>query len=340
MYAFIGSTSMGPQAAPIAGITVIELDGITSRIIATTAAEAVNPMYLAASPDGRVAYAAHADASGYVTAWGIHDAHLSQIGTARSSGGDTPCHLTVHPSGRYLLTANYATGTIAVHPIRDDGSLAEASQVLAHTGRGPHQRQDGSHPHMIATDANGRDHVLAVDLGTDSIHRYHLALDTGRLTEDDQVCLPPGTGPRHLAIHDDYAYVVGELASTLTVIDLATSPPSVLTTIPTHVTGGDQPSYPSAIRLSPDGQLAYVLNRGPNTIATFSIDGPDTSLIHTAPAGGDYPWDTIVHNGHLYVANQRSSTLTLVTVSSDAKAALSVTAALEIPHPVCILPIA
>ncbi|WP_129665693.1 lactonase family protein [Phytoactinopolyspora endophytica] len=344
MYAYVGSTTMPTQGGPATGITIVDLDGPTSSIHATATHEAVQPMYLATSPNRSVLYATQATDEGRISAWRIDDnLRLSPLGHPRPSGGSTPCHLSVHPSGRYLLTANYTSGTIAIHPLNHDGSLAEPSHVLSHQGDGPHKRQDAAHPHMIITDpvhTPGRGHILAVDLGTDTIHRYQLDLDTGRLTETDHIAVLPGTGPRHLAIHDRHAYLVGELASTLTTIDLVTSPPTVCTEVPTHVTGGTEPSYPSAIRLSPDGRHVYVLNRGPNTIATFALDGPKATLTATTDAGGDYPWDAILHDGHMYVVNQRTSTLTVFHIDTDTGIPRPTGTQLDVPHPVCILPVA
>lgn len=313
MYACIGGATMGAQNTPASGVTIAELRGASARTVATTAVDAVNPMYLATSPDGRTIYAAHAVDDGYLTAWSFDGIRLSPLGPRRSSGGGFPCHVTVHPSGRYVLTANYAPGTVAVHPIETDGALADASHVMRHQGNGPDQeRQDAPLPHMVTVDPGagpGRGHLLAVDLGTDTAYRYRLDLATGILTEADHVTLPPGTEPRHLAVHGRYAYAVGELASTLTVVDLGSAPPRVPTTVATHVTRGAEPSFPSAIRVPADGHHAYVLNRGPNTIAAFAVNGADVALTATVDAGGDYPWDASIDDDHLYVVSQRSDML-------------------------------
>ncbi|NEE01898.1 lactonase family protein [Phytoactinopolyspora halotolerans] len=342
MYAYVGGTAIGSQGGPATGISIIELDGAAAATRTLTAAEAIQPMYMALSPDRRTLYATQATADGRVSSWTVGDGRrLTALGDAKSSGGGVPCHLSVHPAGTHLLTANYATGTVAVHPINDDGSLGEASHVLRHDGSGPHERQGAAHPHMITTDpvtAEGRGHVLAVDLGTDTIYRYHLDLDTGRLAEHDHIHLPDGTGPRHIVVRGGYGYVVGELASTLTVIDLTTSPAQPAGTVSTHVTGGDRPSLPSAVRLSADGSRAYVLNRGPDTIATFAVNGPDVALISTVDAEGEYPWDALLRDGHLYVVNQRSSSLTTFAIDAATGIPGPVGVVRQVRHPVCILP--
>ncbi|NED97886.1 lactonase family protein [Phytoactinopolyspora alkaliphila] len=341
MYAYIGT--MASQDDPARGITVVDLDGPRTRVAGSTAGSATNPMYFATSADQAVLYAAHATADGQVSAWMVRGAVLTQLGPTRHTGGGVACHLSVDPRGRHLLTTNYASGTIAVHTINDDGTLGDASDVIQHPGVGTRgRRQGGSHPHMITADPSdrpGRGHFLAVDLGTDTIYRYRLDTSTGHLDEADLVTLPLGTGPRHLAVHGDYAYVVGELGSTVTVLDLNTSPPTVLTTVLSHATVGAGPCYPSAIRFSPDGRFCYVLNRGPNTVATFTVDGPDLSLIATVDSGGDYPWDATIHDDHLYVVNQRSSTLSVFYVDPRSGVPQITDTSIDVPCPVCILPI-
>ena len=66
---------------------------------------------------------------------------------SRSTGGAAPCHLSVHPGGRWLLSANYGSGSVAVHPDRRLGrarrahrpgrALQPAARTRARTGRTP-----------------------------------------------------------------------------------------------------------------------------------------------------------------------------------------------------------
>lgn len=337
------ASGMGSDVEPIRGIVTVELDGTGSRVIETVASSAGNCLYLTPSPDGRVVYATHAFADGQVSAWTRSGGGFSRLGDARASGGGTPCHLTVHPAGRHLLTANYATGSVAVHPLGTDGSLAEASQVIDHHGSGPETaRQEGPHPHMVLCDPGAdpeRGDVLVCDLGTDRVYRYRLDVTAGRLTEMEQITMPPGTGPRHLAVRGRYAYVVGELASTLTVIDLAENPSAVLTTVETQVEPGPERSQPSAVTMSGDGHVLYVLNRGPDTVACFSVTGPEVRLLAEVSAGGGPPWDAVIDDGHLYVANQRSNAVTVLRIDASTGVPEPTGHALQVPGAVCITPV-
>ena len=58
-----------------------------------------------------------------------------------SSGGKGPAHLSLHPSGKFVLVANYFGGSVAVLPVKDDGSLGEATDVK----QGWHGGTEASH---------------------------------------------------------------------------------------------------------------------------------------------------------------------------------------------------
>ncbi|RIQ11296.1 lactonase family protein [Jiangella rhizosphaerae] len=309
MRAFIGAATSG-QGSPASGITVADIEkGVVTPVGEPALRGVGNPMYLALSRDGRVLYAVHEVADGAVSAWAVDGDVPRSLGEPRSTGGSGPCHLSVHPSGRYLLTADYGSGSLSVHPIGADGSLGEATDVVRHEGSGPDpQRQSTPHAHMIVTDPV-RGHVLAADLGTDTVYRYVLDEDTGRLSPVDEIPVAPGAGPRHLVIRDRYAYVVTELASTVTVIDLTA--PEVVADVATHVDDGRGPSHPSAIRLGADGRFLYVANRFVDDIAVLSVDGPDVALVATVPCGGSHPRDIELDpdGQYLYVANQFSDQL-------------------------------
>ena len=75
--------------------------------------------------------------SGSVSAYSVEPSsgRLTLLNT-RSSEGAGPCHLSVHPSGKYLLVANYHGGTVSVLPIRTNGALGPATDVH-HDGGDP-----------------------------------------------------------------------------------------------------------------------------------------------------------------------------------------------------------
>ncbi|WP_116949806.1 lactonase family protein [Jiangella endophytica] len=338
MRAFIGAATSAGQGGPAAGVTVADIEkGVVTPLGGPALHGVGNPMYLALSPDGRVLYAIHEVDDGHVSAWALDGDVPRPLGRPRSTGGNGTCHLSVHPGGRYLLSADYGSGSLSVHPIDADGSLGEATHVVRHEGSGPDtQRQAGPHAHMIVTDA-ARGHVLATDLGTDTVYRYVLDEGTGRLSLADEIAVAPGDGPRHLVIRDHYAYVVTELASTVTVVDLTTA--EVVADVATHVDDGRGPSYPSAIRLGADGRFLYVANRVVDEIAVLSVDGPDVALVASVACGGSHPRDLELdpEGQYLYVANQFSDQLASFRVDQQTGVPEPAGHVLSTPSPASIL---
>lgn len=145
-----------------------------------------------------------------------------QMFCVRSLGG-SPCHLALNPSGDSLAVANYATGTFTCLRFN------ECNYTENFAGKGTHPvRQERSHIHSSLWTDEGSS-VLVADLGLDRIIWYK---DCFTLKQYIQV--PPGTGPRHMAISTDKTmlFVAGELSSEVLVIQLGPEP-SVVQTIST-----------------------------------------------------------------------------------------------------------
>ena len=264
-------------------------------------APAASPSFVVASRDGRFVYAALEGEEGRVGAWAVtHEVPWPALGE-QSTGGAAPCHLALSPDGRWLLTANYTSGSVCVHPVSDDGSLGARTDLVVHSGTpGPQvDRQDGPHAHQVVFVDGG---VLVCDLGLDAVIGY--SLDGGRLTEVARSPMPPGSGPRHLVVDGSVAYVLGELSSTVTVCDVSglvlTPGPSVSLRRPTA--SGEN----TAAELVLVGDEVLASNRGDDTIAVLTRDGSSLRLEATVSCGGSWPrWIGVVEEG-LLVANERS----------------------------------
>ncbi len=178
MFLYTGAYT-DPPMGQAEGIGLIEFDATTGEPgPAVTASGARNPSYLTLSTDGRRLYAVDELDEGAVSAYrrDLETGSLERI-NGQSTGGAHPCYLSLDPTGRFLLVANYSGGNVAVFPLAEDGSLEPASQVLAHEGSSiDPDRQGEPHPHMILPSPDGR-FVYVTDLGTDQVVRYRL--DTG-----------------------------------------------------------------------------------------------------------------------------------------------------------------
>ncbi|MFB7573707.1 lactonase family protein [Streptomyces sp. NPDC093064] len=300
-----------------------------------------DPSYLAVHPDGRTLYAVDERQNGGVTAVRLADRRV--LGT-RSTGGSGPSHLSVHPSGRWLLSANYGSGSVAVHPIAASGALGERADLVTHTSPRPGPGQQGPHAHQVITSPDGG-HVLAVDLGTDTVYTYRLNTRTGRLTEVSQAHTRPGAGPRQLTFHPGgrYAYLANEVDDTVAVCTYD-RPTGRLTIGATESTGGGPgKNYPSQVLVTADGRFAYLANRGHNTLARYAVvaGGARLKLLGTTPVAGDFPRQIAFSpdGALLFAANQKSSTVSVFHVDR-ANGALRL-AGTPFPSPVavCALPL-
>lgn len=315
------------------GILACTYDTATGALAETGGGfgDVTNPDFLALSPAGDVLYSTvGGGAEGGVRAYAIGaDGALSALGGVQSTGGAGVTHLSVHPGGGHLLSANYTSGSVAAHAIEADGSVGERTGFVQHSGSGPDpDRQEGPHAHQIVTDPAGG-FVHAVDLGTDSVHTYALDPGSGALSPVSEVKSVPGAGPRHMVFHPQgtHAYVANELDSTVTAYahDAATGGLTRLESLPTLPDDVDPGgNYPAEITISADGRFVYLSNRGHNSVARLAVadGGAALELVDTVPCGGDWPRHiTLSPDGALlYSANERGRTIGVFTVDAESGA--------------------
>ncbi|MEU6507021.1 lactonase family protein [Streptomyces sp. NPDC046942] len=326
-----------------AGVGLAAYDPVTGRISGSGTLTGVpDPSYLAVHPDRRTLYAVDERDDGGVTAVRLADRRI--LGT-RSTGGAGPCHLSVHPSGRWLLSANYGSGSVAVHPIDASGALGERTDLVTHSSPAPGPGQQGPHTHQFVTSPDGG-HVLAVDLGTDTVYTYRLDPAQGTLTEVAQAHTRPGAGPRHLAFHPGgrYAYLANEVDDTAAVC--AYDPGSGRLTIGApQSTGSDggTANHPAQFVVTANGRYAFLANRGHDSLARYAVEagGSGLRLLGTVPVGGDFPRQIALSpdGALLFAANQRSGTVTVFHVDSSTGELGPAGEPFASPVAVCALPL-
>ena len=304
-----------------------------------------SPSCLAINEDGTRLYSANetdrfeGTSEGTVSAFAIDRANgdLRLLNTV-PSGGAGPTYVSIHPSRRHLLVANYFGGSVAVLPIRPDGRLGRATDVKIDEGEiGPTRAtnappgsmafsgHDRTHAHMIEADPSGR-HVLHVDLGMDKIFVWKFDQRTGTLSANKpaSVSLPPGDGPRHFYFHPNgrWFYSIQEEGSTIVLFDYDSdrgqlTARQTVSTLPPGFAGSN---FCSEILVSNDGRFVYAGNRLHDSIGIFSV-GSDGELTFVGEewTRGNYPrsFSFDPTGRFLYCGNQRADNVAVFEVNRD-----------------------
>jgi 6-phosphogluconolactonase len=274
---------------------------------------------------------------GTISAFGINRAtgQLHLLNTVRS-GGAGPTYISLHPSGRFLLVANYFGGSVAVLPVLPDGRLGAPADIKMDAGEiGPRQSReaprgsfafsghDRTHAHMIQADPAGH-FVLHVDLALDRIFVWKFDERNGLLSpaENPDVSLPPGSGPRHFCFHPNgkCIYSLQEEASNIVVFDYDAlsgrmAPRQTVSSLPPGFAGSN---FASEILVSRDGRFLYAGNRLHDSIAIFAIGNKGNLTFSSEEwTRGNYPrsFNFDPSGRFLYCCNQRADNVTVFRVN-------------------------
>ncbi|WP_198086895.1 beta-propeller fold lactonase family protein [Variovorax sp. E3] len=350
-----GGTAGGPASK---GIYVLAVqDGGWTQVQTVASA---NPSFLAVHPSRRFLFAINeidtyqGMPTGTAEAYGIDErtGRLTLINRQPLSlSGVIPAHLAVSPDGRALVVALYGGGAYNVLPIGADGTLGKVSGIEKETGVGPDaERQESPHPHMVQFDASGQ-RVLATDLGSDRINVFTLA--DGKLASPQRKTAPPGSGPRHLALHPSqrFVYVVGELDATVTSFAYDTASGKLgeqrqrISTVPEDFSGQKNAA---ALVMHPSGQFLYASNRRlksdhalADSVAAFRIDatnGTLTALQHWSE-GLRFPRALAVapNGSHLYALSQKGDTILRLRIDPASGKLDQPVQVAQVPTPVCLV---
>ncbi len=328
------------------GIHLFHVDRGTGALTAAGLQEmGSSPSALAFNENRTCLYSANeterigAEEAGSISAFAISpvDGTLKLLNSV-SSGGKGPAHLSVHPSGRFVLVANYFGGCVAIVPILADGRLGRMTDLKKDVGDvGPTRAtnaapgsfafsgHDQTHAHMIESDPSGR-FVLHVDLGQDRIYVWRFNNETGVLTPSDppHVSLPPGDGPRHFHFHPngDWLYSLQEEGSTIVLFDWDSengrmSARQTISSLPPGYAGSN---FCSGILVSEDGRFVYAGNRLHDSIGIFSVGkSGELTFVGEEWTRGDYPrsFSFDPSGQFLYSCNQRADNIAVFRVDRE-----------------------
>ena len=268
------------------GIYVYRFNSETGANNFVSSVKTSNPSYLAVSPNQKYVYAVNENAdstrltiTGHVAAFSFDktSGKLNFI-NKQESGGKHPCYVSIDKTGKWVIVGNYSSGSLAVLPVRSNGSLDPAVQIVQHEGSSVNsERQEGPHVHSTVLNKNNKT-LYVPDLGLDEVKLYNLDNKTGKLKQFDPpfVATEPGAGPRHIDIHPNgkYAYLMEELTGSVSVYKIEKDGYLSLIQNISGLPRDFEGAIGSAdIHVSPDGKFLYCSNRGEsNTIGIFSIN--------------------------------------------------------------------
>ena len=348
-FAYVGCRTTKERNARGKGINVYRVDPSSGQWSHVQLVEdLVNPSFLAMDRTQRFLYTVHGDFS-EVSSFAIDPASgkLTFL-NRRSTEGKNPVYLVADPSNRFMLIANYATGTVASLPIQADGTLGSVVDLAALPGKpGPHKIQQGSsHPHQIQFDVRQK-FIIVPDKGLDKTFAFRVDEATGKFVpaSPSWVTAREGAGPRHVDFHPTkpFAYLINELDSSITVYRYdagtgAMSPLQVVPTIPAEFTGDNTAS---GIAVEKHGRLLFGSNRGHDSIVTMLID-EHTGLLRPsawASSQGKGPRFFALDPSHetLYVANENSDTIVPLRIDRKKGRLVPSGRVIQAESPVCIV---
>jgi 6-phosphogluconolactonase len=313
-------------------------------------AEVASPGFLALHPAGDKLYAVAGFAGG-PGAIGYRikpDGALEVINSAPTGDGGG-AHIAVHPSGKFLLTAQYGGGSVAFFPLDAEGRLGAATVIKHEGGSGVVKPvQTRPHAHWVGFSPDLR-FALVPDLGLDGIVIYRINAELTALERHGFAASVPGGGPRHMRFSPDgkFIYLLNELALSVTTFawDAAAGTARRLATVPAlSEEAKRREAFNSAaeILVHPNGRYVYSSNRGHDTVTVYRAEPATAALevIQVQPVRGAFPRNINLSpdGGWLLAAGADSNTVSVHKVDpASGQLTYQTKGVINVPAPICIL---
>jgi 6-phosphogluconolactonase len=334
------------------GVYALKWDATSKTFVSLgLQAEVASPSFVAVSPSHKFLYAmtereTRRDGTGSVSSYAIDPANgaLKLINRVPAHGNISG-HLAVDASGKWLLVANYGSGSVAAFALSADGSIGEMTDFKQHAGSSVNpRRQTEPHPHEVIMSPDNR-FLLVPDLGLDKVFVYALDVATGKLTLASTTDTRPGFGPRHMLFGKGgkFAYVLGEMASAVAVMsyDKKTAKLTLVENIDTIPPQLTVENNTAELALSNDGLFLYATNRGHDSVTVFKVNAANGKLttVQNIPTQGRIPRGMSLDpdGTHLLTGNQNSDTITIFDRDPKTGKLTFASQMTDIPTAVCIL---
>jgi len=348
-----GTPAGPPTGGGVTAFSVNMRDGSLTMVSDTGAqADDLNCDGMCVSADGRLLYAVSqvpnvggkAGAGGGVSAFAINQADGSlRLLNTQPSMGSNPAGVIIDRTNARVLVANHGAvafiatvvkrngvpvvetltddGTVAMYPVKADGSLDAACDVSVYARRPATEPGPGPAAHQVTFDRTQR-WAIASDNGYDHVYVYRFNPSSRKL-EGKAYPTPPGKAPRHFAVHPraPYFFFTNEREPSVSsyFFDSRSGEPRHVQTVATIPDGYNGPRVsPANIQLHPAGRFLYTQNRGDNSLAMFTVDEGSgrLALIGTVSCGGRGPREMGIEpsGNYLYECNQQSGDVTTFAI--------------------------
>jgi 6-phosphogluconolactonase len=364
------SATIGVGESHSKGIYVSRFHAATGEVSEPElAAEIANPSFLTIHPNHRFLYAVSEDPlslgppkdhASYVSAYAIDSAtgRLRLLNTI-PTGGTSTCYLSMDKTGKFVLLANFGSGSISVVRANEDGSLGQQTAFVQHLGHGSPDVpvQSGPHPHTILVSPDNR-YVIVSDLGVDKVFIYHFDETTGMLSPLDPpfAAVEPGGGPRRFLFDraGRFGYQLNEMGSTLITFawdpaqgkltqlqELSIAPHGLRNAGAELQISANQKYLYASNRLSRfNDKDPSKIDRLPGTISVFAIDPEKHTLseIRQFPSGGIMPRNFAIDptGQYLFALNQVSNNVVQFKIDPATGMLSRMGRELKLDTPVCL----
>ena len=313
------------------------------------AAKIGSPGFLTLHPNGKILYSVGRWETGTgAVGYHINKGELKEF-TRMACPDGGGCHIAVHPSGKFLLTAQYGGGSVALFPLDPSGKLGEPT-VTEHEGGSKvvERRQQSPHPHWTGFSPDGK-YALVPDLGLDQIVIYKVDSSKPAITRHGVGQSVPGGGPRHMrfSTNGNFIYLLNELTLSVTTFewDAAKGTAKTLTTEPAlseEDKEGETFNSSAEILVHPNGRFAYSSNRGHDSITVYRANPKSGKLkvVQVQPVRGAFPRNINLSPNAtwLLAAGADSNTVAAHRVDPDTgKLTYQRGSVVNVPSPICIL---
>ena len=313
------------------------------------AAKIGSPGFLTLHPNGTILYSVGRwDGGTGAVGYRISGGELEEF-TRMACPDGGGCHIAVHPSGKFLLTAQYGGGSVALFPLDASGKLGEPI-VTEHEGGSKvvERRQQSPHPHWTGFSPDGK-YALVPDLGLDQIVIYKVDASKPAIHPHGVGQSVPGGGPRHMRFSTDgkFIYLLNELTLSVTTFawDAGKGTAKTLTTTPAiseKDKAGETFNSSAEILVHPNGRFIYSSNRGHDSVSVYQANPKSGQLnvVQVQPVRGAFPRNINLSPDSTWLLAAGADSNTVAAHRIDPKTGRLTYqrgSIVNVPSPICIL---